>query len=136
MFNPMKYLPVTLPQCAGALCLCAALVLMVIACGCTQQQASPAQNTSGVTVTKPDDSHISVAFVGAPGMDSLLELEITITDSRGKIRTQSMGSRLATTPVQVHATQTFTGPYSGKNHVFITGYFADGSHRVVVDQDI
>jgi hypothetical protein len=146
----MKFIPVRLPQYAGAFCLCAALVLTVIACGCTQQQASPAQiapaqvspaqtypaQTSGVTVTKPDDSHITVAFTGAPGMETALELEITITDTQGKIRTQSLGSRLATTPVQTHATQTFTGSYSGKNHVTVTGYFSDGSHRIVLDQDI
>ena len=131
----MKFIPVTLPQYACAFCLCAALVLTVIACGCTQQQASPAQ-ASGVTVTKPDDSHITVAFTGAPGMETVLELEITITDTQGRSRTQSLGSRLATTPVQVHATQTFTGSYSGKNHVTVTGYFSEGSHRIVVDQDI
>jgi hypothetical protein len=110
---------------------------MVLACGCTQQQSSPAQaKAAGVTVTRPDDSHISVAFVGAPGMDNLLELEMTVTDSNGKSVTMSKGSRLATTPIQIHATQTFTGSFSGKNHVFITGYFGNGTHSVVVDQDI
>ena len=132
----MKYIPVTIPHYACALCLCVVLGLMIIACGCTQQQSASAQNTSGVTVTKPDDTHITVAFTGAPGMDSLLELEMTVTDSNGKSVTMSKGSRLATTPVQIHATQTFTGSYSGKNHVFITGYFANGTHSVVVDQDI
>jgi hypothetical protein len=131
----MKYLPVPLPHHTYALILCVVLGLMVIGCGCTQQSSS-AQNTSGVTVTKPDDSHITVAFVGAPGMDNLLELEMTITDSNGKSVTMSKGSRLATTPIQIHATQTFSGSYGGKNHVFITGYFANGSHSVVVDQDI
>lgn len=132
----MRYLPFVMPRYAAVLCLCCAVLLLaVISCGCTQQ-ASTAQNTTGVTVTKPDDSHISIAFVGAPGMDNVLELEITITDSQGKSRTQSIGSRLATTPVQIHATQTFTGSYAGKNHVFITGYFSDGSHRAIVDQDI
>ncbi|MGB7787594.1 hypothetical protein [Methanoregula sp.] len=132
----MKYIPATIPHYVCTLCLCAVLVLTVIACGCTQQQASSTQTTSGVTVTKPDDSHITVAFVGAPGMDNLLELEITVTDSQGKSITLPIGNRLATTPVQIHATHTFTGSYSGKTHVFITGYFADGSNRVVVDQDI
>jgi hypothetical protein len=132
----MKYIPATLPHNACAVCLCAVILLMVISCGCTQQQATPARQTPGVTVTKPDDTHISVAFVGAPGMDNLLELEMTVTDSNGKSVTMSKGSRLATTPIQIHATQTFTGIYSGKNHVFITGYFGNGSHSVVVDQDI
>jgi hypothetical protein len=108
---------------------------MVVACGCTQQTSSD-KNTFGVLATKPDDSHISIAFVGAPGMDSLLELEMTVTDSNGKSVTMSKGSRLATTPIQIHATQTFTGSYAGKNHVIVTGYFANGTHSVVVDQNI
>jgi hypothetical protein len=132
----MKYMPVTLPYYACALCLCAALVLTIITCGCTQQQATSAQNSSGVTVTKPDASHITVAFIGAPGMDKLLELEITVTDSQGKSVTLPIGNRLATTPVQIRSTETFTGSFSGKNHVFITGYFSDGTNHVVFDQDI
>jgi len=131
----MNYIPVTVPRYSSLLCICAALVLMVIACGCTQQTPAD-QGTPGITVTKPDDSHISVAFVGAPGMDGLIELEMTVTDSNGKSVTMSKGSRLATTPIQLHATQTFSGAYSGKNHVFITGYFANGSHSAVFDQNI
>jgi hypothetical protein len=114
----------------------AVLVLLVLGGGCTQPSATAPDTSSGVTVTRPDDSHITVAFVGAPGMDGLLELEMTVTDSNGKSVTLSKGSRLATTPIQVHATQSFTGSYGGKNHVFITGYFSDGSHRVLVDRDI
>jgi len=131
----MKSMPVTLSHGTCVFCLFVVLGLMVIACGCTQQ-SSPAPATSGVTVTRTDDSHISVAFVGAPGMDNLLELEMTVTDSNGKSVTMSKGSRLATTPIQNHATQTFSGAFSGKNHVFITGYFGNGSHSVVFDQDI
>jgi hypothetical protein len=125
-----------LPQSSLELCLAAILVLLIITGGCTQQTVKTMDTTSGVSVTRPDDTHITVAFVGAPGMDGLLELEITVTDSNGKSRTQSVGSHISTTPVQVHSTQTFTGSYSGKNHVFITGYFTDGSHRMIVDQDI
>ena len=67
---------------------------------------------------------------------NLLELEITVTDSQGKSVTLPIGHRLATTPVQIRSTETFTGSFSGKNHVFITGYFSDGTNRVVFDQDI
>jgi hypothetical protein len=117
-------------------CMAAILVLLVLSGGCTQQAATSSDTSSGLTVTKPDDSHITVAFVGAPGMDGLLELEMTVTDSNGKSVTLSKGSRLATTPIQVHATQSFTGSYSGKNHIFITGYFSNGSHRTLIDRDI
>jgi len=132
----MRSLFPPLPQSSLYLCLAAVLVLLVITGGCTQPTAKTTNTTSGVSVTRPDDTHISVAFVGAPGMDGLLELEMTVTDSNGKSLTMSKGSRLATTPIQIHATETFTGSYSGKNHVFITGYFSDGSRRTLVDQDI
>jgi hypothetical protein len=132
----MRSLSPELPRSSLHLCLTVALVLLVITGGCTQQAAKTTNTTSGVSVTRPDDTHISIAFIGAPGMDGLLEMEITVTDSNGKSVTRAMGSRLATTPIQVHSTDTFTGSYSGKNHVFITGYFTDGSRRAIVDQDI
>jgi hypothetical protein len=129
------YLP-DLPRSLLYLGLTTALVLLVISGGCLQQADSSTDTTSGIKVTKPDDSHITIAFVGAPGMDNLLELEYTVTDSNGKSITMSKGSRLATTPIQVHATESFTGSYSGRNHVFVTGYFSDGSHRALIDRDI
>ncbi|MGD0080458.1 MAG: hypothetical protein ABSB80_07425 [Methanoregula sp.] len=85
---------------------------------------------------KTGNSQILVSFVGGPGMDKLLEMEITLTGSPGKSRTQSIGSRLGTTPVQVPSSLTFTGHYSGTNHVFITGYFSDGTHKAVLDKDL
>lgn len=114
----------------------AALVVLILSAGCTQTPAGTTNTTNGILVTHPDDSHISVAFVGATGMDSLIEMEMTITDSNGKSITKSKGSRLGTTPIQIHATDSFTGSYSGKNHVLVTGYFSDGSQRVLVDRDI
>jgi hypothetical protein len=132
----MRSLLPDLPQTPLYLCLTVVLVLLVMTSGCTRQAAKTPDTTSGVSVTRPDDAHISIAFVGAPGMDGLLEMEITVTDSNGKSLTRSMGSHLGTTPIQIHSTNTFTGSYSGKNHVFITGYFTDGSRRTMVDQDI
>ncbi len=132
----MRSLSSEFPRSSLFLCLTVALVLLVITTGCTQQAAKTTDTASGVSVTRPDDTHISVAFTGASGMEGLLELEITVTDSKGKSVTRSMGSRLATTPVQIHSTYTFTGSYGGTNHVFITGYFSDGSHRTMVDRDI
>ena len=110
-----------------------ALLLISCICGCTQQAD---QTSTAITVTKPDDAHIMVSFVGGPGMDKLLEMEITVTDSQGKNRTQSIGSRLATIPVHVPSSHTFTGQYAGKNHVFITGYFSDSTPKVIFDKDI
>lgn len=119
-----------------ALLIALSLILLLVASGCTQQAAGTPETVNGLQVSKPDASHIIVAFVGAPGMDNLLELEITITDSNGKSLTMAKGSRLGTTPLPVHATETLTGSFGGKNHVFVTGYFSDGSHRTLADRDI
>jgi hypothetical protein len=124
-----------LPHSFLYLSMAAALVLLIISGGCTQAAGSSTDTTSGLTLTRTNGAHITVAFVGAPGMDNLMELEYTITDDNGKSRTTSKGSRLATTPIQVHATETFSGSYSGKNHVLVTGYFSDGSHKVLIDRD-
>jgi len=110
-----------------------ALLLVSCICGCTQPAG---QNSTAVTVTKPDNFHILVAFVGGPGMDKLLEMEITVTDSQGRNWTQSIGSRETMTALKAPSSQTFTGQYSGKNHVVIIGYFSDGTQKVVLDKDI
>jgi hypothetical protein len=108
-------------------------VLAVMVAGCTQLSPSQPAQQAPVTAVQPDDNHITIAFHGGPGMDSLVELEITITDSSGKSVTQSRGSRLTTTPIKTDSTTTFTGSFAGKDHVVISGYFMDGSHRTVLD---
>ena len=109
-----------------------AAAVMALVSGCTQPSSQPVQQAP-VTAVQPDDSHITIGFHGGPGMDSLVELEITITDSAGRSRTESRGSRLSTTPIKTDSTTTFTGPYAGRDHVVVTGYFSDGSHRTVLD---
>jgi|WetSurMetagenome_2_1015567.scaffolds.fasta_scaffold55798_2 hypothetical protein len=131
-----------LPEYSRYLCLGAFLVLLILAAGCSTPQlptGSAASSTpatfSGVTVTKPDTTHITVAYVGPDDMTSLLELEVTLTDDQGRSLTRSIGSKLSTTPIQLHATHTFTGAYAGKNHVVITGYYTDGTQKTIVNQD-
>ena len=136
MVDPMNT-QFSLSRAATILSLLAVLAVMVA--GCTQlsplQPAQPTQpaQQAPVTAVQPDDNHITIGFPGGPGMDSLVELEITITDSSGRSRTESRGSRLATTPIRTDSTTTFTGAFSGKDHVIVTGYFTDGSHRTVLD---
>jgi len=125
-----------LPLSPPCLILSVIAILLVIAGGCTQQSANSGDTISGVKLTKMDDSHISVAYVGAEGMANPLELEITLTDSNGRSLTQSIVPRDNTTALQVHSTRTFTGSYSGKNHIMVTGYFPDGSNKTLVNKDI
>lgn len=85
------------------------------------------------TATKPDSTKILITYRGGPDADSLMELETTIIDDRGTIRTRSMGSRLGTTPTQTGGTDTFYGPFTKKTHVMSVGYFSDGTHQDILD---
>ncbi|HSA38297.1 MAG TPA: hypothetical protein P5013_05315 [Methanoregula sp.] len=117
-----------------ASCLLVLLALMLITSGCTQPSVQ--QQTKippPVTATQTDSTHILIAYPGSTDTSTLLELEATVTDSAGKTQTQSVGSHLSTTPLRFGATIVFDGMFSGTDHVFITGYFMDGSQKTVLD---
>ena len=111
------------------LCFFAVLSLLLVSCGCTQ-------TTPAVTVTKPDSSHILITYPGSPQTDKLVELEISVTDSNGRVTTKSMGSRLGTTPIQYGSSYSISGSFDGKDQVFVTGYFSDGSRKTIIDTTI
>ena len=117
------------------LCLFTVLLLLLASCGCTQLPAG-SQTTPTVTVTKPDSSHILISYPGSPQTDKLVEMEISVTDSNGKVTTKYIGSRLGTTPIQYGSSFPISGSFDGKNQVFITGYFSDGSRKTIVDTTI
>jgi len=131
----MKPLRPHLPHATGCLVL-VLIILLVLSGGCTQQSAGTAEPQSGIKVTQPDDSHIIVAFIGAPGMDDLLEMEVTVTDSAGKSLTLSKGSRDGATPLPLRSTISFSGAYSGSDHVAVTGYFVNQSSMALADTSI
>lgn len=119
------------------ICLLAFIGLMLLASGCTQpllqqQQQAPAP----VTAARIDDSHITISYHGSNATASLLELEATVTDSAGKPQTQSVGDRLSTTPLRFTASISFTGSFKGNDHVLVTGYFLDGSQKLLLDTTI
>ena len=120
-----------------AICLLAFLGLMILAGGCTQpapqqQQKAPAPVTAALT----DSSHITITYPGSTDTGTLLELVVTITDSMGNTQTQSLGDRYSTTPLKYGTTRTFSGTFNGNSHVLVTGYFTDGSQRLVLDTTI
>lgn len=85
------------------------------------------------TAQKPDATKIIITYVGGPDSDQLMELETSITDSTGTLRTRTMGSRLGTTPVENGGTLTIYGPFAEKAHVVVIGHFADGTHKDLQD---
>jgi hypothetical protein len=122
------------------------LSLLLLSCGCTQapagttgsagsaaSTATPADEAPVVIVDQPDASHIQITYHGSLKTDKLVELEVSITDSNGKVTTQSMGSRMATTPIPYGSSRTITGSFDGKDRVFVTGYFSDGSQKSMID---
>ncbi len=125
------------PKGTVVVCQLALLALLLVVSGCTQP-SSPQQvkTPAPVTVIQPDTSHITIRYPGSADTGTLLELEATVTDSTGNAQTKSIGSRFTTTPLKFGATLTLTGTFSGKDHVFVTGYFMDGSHRPMLDTTI
>jgi outer membrane receptor protein involved in Fe transport len=129
-----------------AICLLALLALMLLASGCTQPvsqqqpQATVSQQQTkaplSVTATRTDSSHITITYPGSTTTDTLLELEVTVTDSAGNTQTKSMGSRLSTTPLKYGATLTLTGTFNGDDPVLVTGYFMNSSHKIMLDTTI
>lgn len=144
MLDPMTSLVPVLRT--PAVCLMILLALGLVAAGCTQpvlpqvsQTPVPGQQQNvpaPVTVTRTDTGHITVAYPGTPETITLLELEVTVTDSRGETQTKSVGSRLSNTPLRYGATLPFTGTFTGNNHVVVTGYFTNGSPRTMLDTTV
>lgn len=125
-------------QCIRACLLLAAAAMLVLASGCTQPGAQTAEQKKfmEVVATQPDTSHIVITYQGGPDMEKIMELETMVTDSHGASKTQSAGSRLATTPITIRGTNTISGAFEGQDHVVVTGYFSDGSRRVLLDTTI
>ena len=118
------------------ICLLSLLALMLAAGGCSQPASQQQQAPAPVTVTQTDNSHIMITYPGSTDTSTLLELEATVTESAGKSQTQSIGDRHATTPLKFGATLPLTGTFNGNDHILVTGYFLDGSHKLVIDTTI
>jgi hypothetical protein len=114
--------------------LLALTALMLVTCGCTQPASQQQTKAAApITAVQIDSTHILITYPGSTETSNLLELETTITDSAGKIQTKSIGDHQSTTPLKFGATQTLTGTFDGTDHILITGYFMDGSHRTMLD---
>ena len=132
-----------IPFSVFSICIAVITMLLVVSMGCTSPSGSPVPSpfqptptptTSYVTVTKPDSSHIVIRYNGAQYMESLIELDATVTDSTGKSSTQHAGDKLGTSPIRTGSTISFEGSYPGtNNHVIVTAFFSDGSQRVVLE---
>lgn len=137
MVDPMTSLFPVYRKGTITICLLALLTLMLVASGCMQTASQQQQKApAAVSVTQTDNSHIMIDYSGSTETSTLLELEATVTDSAGKTQTRSIGDRHSTTPLKFGATLPLTGTFNGNDHVLLTGYFLDGSHKLVLDTTI
>ena len=128
--------------------LMALLAVLLFIAGCTGVPSSPpaspvvtatplpvttAEKTPPVTVERVGSGKLIVHFQGGTGFENLMEIEVTVLDSRGTSKTQSLGTRQATTPVQRYATSTFVGSFTENTHVFAVGYYPNGSRTTLLD---
>jgi hypothetical protein len=131
--------------------LLAVTAVLVIFAGCTGVPSTPpavpvttatplpvttAEKIPPITTERVGSEKLIVHFRGGEGLDNLMEIEITVTDSKGTSKTQSLGTRQATTPVQRYATSTFTGSFTGNTHVLAVGYSPNGSLTTLLDTTI
>ena len=112
------------------------LVLLLLSGGCMQPAPQQQKNPSPVTATQMDNSHMTIAYAGSTETTTLLELEVTVTDSAGNAQTRSIGDRFSTTPLKFGATLPLTGSFNGNDHVVVTGYFMDSSKKMMLDTTV
>ena len=118
-------------------CLLVLLVLILMTGGCTQPVSRPQQEVPApVIVSQSDTSNMKITYSGSTDTRTLLELEVTVTDSGGKTQTRSIGDRHSTTPLRFGATLPLTGTFSGNDHVLVTGYFMDSSKKILLDTSV
>jgi hypothetical protein len=121
---------------AAACFLLVFLVLLLLAGGCTQSAPQQQKAPSPVAVSQTDASHLLISYPGSTETTTLLELEVTVTDSAGNAQTRSIGDRFSTTPLKFGATLPLTGSFNGNDHVVVTGYFMDSSKKMILDTTI
>ena len=132
---------------APVACTCVLLFLVAAFAGCTQPaQVTPVPTTEPITtiptplpttaapqvsVVKPDDSHIVVTFLGGPDMNSIRAVQATVTNSKGRSDTKHIGDSLGTTSVSPGSLLTFDGTFSGSTQVSVSGFYSDGSQKIL-----
>jgi len=134
-----------------AIPLMALLAVLLFIAGCTGVPSSPpaspvatatplpvttTEKIPPITVERVGSEKLIVHFQGGQEFENLMEIEVTVTDSRGTSKTQSLGTRQATTPVQRYATSTFVGSFTENTHVFAVGYYPNGSRTTLLDARI
>lgn len=121
-----------------ALVLIVSVVLSYVSLGAgfvKTQSAHPAKVVA-VTTQQPDSSHIIITYQGGQDAGELVQLTATVTDSGGNSQTKDMIFFEKPTTSAVGMSVTFTGPFSGKDHLIVVGTFMDGVKQVILDTTV
>ena len=86
-----------------------------------------------VTAQQPDSNHIVIVYQGGQDGYTLRQITSTATSSSGNSQTKNIGISGQTTPIEVGSSVTFTGAFSGRDHVIAVGTFSDDVEQVLLD---
>jgi len=89
-----------------------------------------------VTAQQPDSNHIIVTYLGGQDADELVVLSATVTDGAGNSQEKDMIFFEATNLSRVGLSLTFTGAFSGQDHVIVVGTFMGGEKQVLLDTNV
>ena len=119
----------------GIIIIAAVFLLPVIIAAFVFGMAGNIEHTKVVAATaqKPDAGTILVTYQGGQDAGMLVAMTVTISDSKGQEQTKTLGSRTGTSPLVVGDKRSFSGAFSGKDHVIATGHFSDGTDQVILD---
>jgi hypothetical protein len=85
------------------------------------------------TAQQPDANHIEVMFQGGQDAGMVRQMIVTVTDSAGSSQTKTIGSPEQATPLEVGSSLTFTGAFSGRDHLVANVKFTDGTDELILD---
>jgi FlaG/FlaF family flagellin (archaellin) len=87
-----------------------------------------------VTAQQPDSNHITVTYLGGQDADELVQLNADVTDSAGNTQMKSMTFFKQPTSAEVGLSFTFTGAFSGQDHVIVVGRFMGEEKQGLLEQ--
>jgi hypothetical protein len=97
-------------------------------------QTAQSAKVVAVTAQQPDSNHITVTYLGGQDADELVQLNADVTDSAGNTQMKSMTFFKQPTSAEVGLSFTFTGAFSGQDHVIVVGRFMGGEKQGLLEQ--
>jgi hypothetical protein len=135
--NFLKYLIIGIVGII-ALVIIISVVLSYVSLGAgfVKTQTAHTAKVVAVTAQQTDSNHITVTNLGGQDAGMMSQLTVTVSDSAGNSQTKSMIFFEQKTPSDGGISVTFTGAFSGQDHVIAVGTFDDGVKQVLLDTNV